>query len=91
MFDTTQNRVLAYSKSKDGGGFKTKDFRTARGTTVAIKTMRGMRKPKTEQEYKEAVKQVATAVSKKLGNTPTVALQSYIDPTVFGKWRVEGE
>ncbi len=27
-------------------------------------------------------------VATKLGNTPTVALQSYIAPEVFGAWRM---
>ena len=40
-----------------------------------------------EKEYKKAVKFVATAVSKKLGNTPTIALQSYINPATFAAWR----
>jgi DNA topoisomerase IB len=31
---------------------------------------------------------VAKTVSARLGNTPTIALQSYIDPTVFGAWKM---
>jgi DNA topoisomerase IB len=32
---------------------------------------------------------VAKEVSSKLGNTPVVALQAYIDPRVFSDWRKE--
>jgi len=87
LFDTTSGQLLTYAKSKDGGGFKTKDFRTAKGTTSAIAAMKGVKKPKTEKEYKKAVKAVATKVAEELGNTPTVALQSYINPNVFAWWR----
>jgi DNA topoisomerase IB len=48
----------------------------------------GATKPKSQKEYKKMVKDVATIVSKQLGNTPTVALQSYIHPAVFAEWRV---
>jgi DNA topoisomerase IB len=34
------------------------------------------------------VKAVAVAVAQKLGNTPAVALKSYINPTVFSKWEI---
>lgn len=37
--------------------------------------------------YKRAVRAVAVEVSKVLGNTPTVVLQSYISPVVFAKWQ----
>jgi len=87
IFDTSEGKVLSYSKSKDGGSFKTKDFRTAKGTTTAIESMRGVSIPKNEKEYKKSVRAVAAKVAKTLGNTPVVALQSYIDPTVFSKWR----
>jgi len=45
-----------------------------------------MKAPATESEYKSQVKEVATLVSKTLGNTPPVALKSYIDPQVFVAW-----
>ena len=43
--------------------------------------------PKTEAERKKAVMSVAKVVSSKLGNTPTIALQSYIHPNVFEGWK----
>lgn len=89
LFDTTGSRLLRYSRSKDGGGFRTKDFRTAVGTSEAITVVRKMKSPKCDEEYKQQVKAVARAVAAKLGNTPSVALQSYIDPNVFAKWRVK--
>ena len=43
--------------------------------------------PTSMAAYKAAVKGVAVKVSKVLGNTPSVALSSYINPVVFVKWR----
>jgi DNA topoisomerase-1 len=89
LFDTSDSALRTYTAGKDGGGFKPKDFRTARGTSEAVAIMKKIAKPKTEKEYKQAVKAVAKAVSERLGNTPTIALQSYIDPAVFAKWRLK--
>ena len=86
VFNTTAGRVRNYSKTKDGGGFKTKDHRTALGTETAIAAMKSLPMPKTKKEYKASVKAVSTAVSDVLGNTPSIAFKSYIDPVVFSKW-----
>jgi len=87
LFDTDANRLSGYTHSKDGGGFKTKDFRTAVGTNTAIEVMKKFKTPTDEKSYKKTVREVAKEVAERLGNTPTVALQSYIDPSVFSKWR----
>ena len=79
--------LLDYVHSFDGGGFKTKDFRTLLATQTANKMVEAGPAPKTESEYKKRVREVADVVSKKLGNTPVVALQSYINPAVFAPWR----
>jgi DNA topoisomerase-1 len=71
----------------DHGGYKTKDFRTLLANNQASDVIARMPAPKSEKEYKKAVLEVAKQVSAKLGNTPTVALQSYINPAVFGAWR----
>jgi DNA topoisomerase IB len=57
------------------------------GTKTAMAEVEKLPRPKNEAQYKKAVRVVADVVSKKLGNTPTVALQSYISPTVFAEWR----
>lgn len=87
LFNVNDGQLRTYSLSKDGGGFKPKDFRTARGTNTAVEAMRGMPVPRTTAEYKRAVRRVAKLVSEQLGNTPTVAMQSYIDPSIFARWR----
>lgn len=89
LFNTSSTKLSAYTKTKDGGGFKTKDFRTALGTETAMEMMKTMRKPATAKTYKSQVKRVSEAVAKKLGNTPSVALKSYIDPNIFTDWRID--
>ena len=85
--DISENTLLEYTHSFDGGGFKTKDFRTRLGTSVALEQVQAIKPPTNPKEYKKSVFAVAKVVSEKLGNTPTVALQSYISPTVFADWK----
>lgn len=87
LFDTSDSKLRDYTHEKDGGSFKPKDFRTARGTSLAAQTVKQMPTPKDEASYKKAVREVAVKVSTQLGNTPAIALQSYIDPSVFAQWR----
>lgn len=86
LFSVDNNELRDYSKSKDGGGFKTKDHRTAIATEAAISEMKSMPLPKTDKQYKKQVKQVSTTVSKILGNTPAMAFKAYIDPQVWTAW-----
>lgn len=88
LFNTSNGTLLAYTHTLDGGGFKTKDFRTYIGTSTAKRLVASMPAPKGERAYRKAVREVGKAVSRKLGNTPTVALASYVDPTVFAGWRM---
>lgn len=87
LFGVNEKALLDYIHTMDGGKFKSKDFRTLLGTKTAMKEVENMPAPKTEKEYNKSCHVVAKAVSQKLGNTPTVALQSYISPAVFAAWR----
>lgn len=87
LFNTDYEKLLSFTHTLDGGHFKTKDFRTWVGTTTAMKAVQEMEAPKDEKEYKKKVVAVAKEVSAKLGNTPTIALQSYISPVVFAEWK----
>jgi len=72
--------------SQESFGHKTKDFRTLLGTRLAYQQVQKRDAPTSESAYKKAVREVAVHVAKKLGNTPTVALQSYISPMIFAEW-----
>ncbi len=70
-------------------GFKVKDLRTRLGTAIAQREVESMPEPLTDADRKRKMREVATTVSKALGNTPAIALNSYIDPTVFAGWNGE--
>ena len=84
---TNDKRLLDHTHTMDGGGFKTKDFRTRLASSTALDEISKMPKPTNDKDYRKQVLAVAKIVSQKLGNTPTVALQSYIPPIVFAPWR----
>lgn len=87
LFNTSGDSLLKYSSGLDGGGFKTKDFRTLLGTRSAMEEVKKGDPPSNEKEYKKRVKEVAKVVAGRLGNTWVVALQSYIAPAVFAEWK----
>lgn len=90
LFDesVTEPTCLAYIKKLFGAKNKVHDLRTLIGTNLAITEIKKIEElPTTKKAYKELVKQVAESVSRKLGNTPSAALTSYIDPTVFKDWK----
>lgn len=86
IFDVSDSQVREYLASAGGQGFKVKDFRTWNGTNMALKVISEHKPPTTAAEFKKMRAEVGKKVSEHLGNTPTVALESYIDPTVFAKW-----
>jgi len=87
LFKTSDAALRKYTKSVAGADFKTKDFRTLKGTALALEAVEKSGDCcGTMKDYKARVTQVARVVSRALGNQPEVALQSYIDPTVFSRW-----
>jgi DNA topoisomerase-1 len=85
LFETDDASVRGYLK-KVAGDFKVKDYRTWHGTSKALATMKKMPAPKNNAEFKRAQAAVSKVVAEHLGNTPTVAKASYIDPSVWSKW-----
>lgn len=85
LFETNEKRVAAYLHAI-ARGFKVKDLRTYYGTMFAFSIVESIPIPKFDAERKKARADVANQVSAKLGNTPAVALASYIDPLVFASW-----
>jgi DNA topoisomerase-1 len=83
----SQQKLREYSLTKDGGGFKTKDHRTAVGTDNAIEVIKSIDPPRNKKDYLAKVNEVGEAVAKTLGNTRPIALKQYIDPTVFLGWK----
>ncbi|WAC65255.1 DNA topoisomerase IB [Agrococcus sp. SL85] len=77
-------------KEATGGEFTAKDFRTLHGTIVAAVALARAREVGTAAERKRAMKAAVDEAAEALGNTPTVARASYIDPEVFARFE-DGE
>lgn len=90
VFATNERKTSDYLHSI-APGFKLKDLRTYHGTLHAFALVEAMPVPSSKTELAKARRSVAVAVSEKLGNTPTVALASYIDPAVFAPWEGVGK
>jgi DNA topoisomerase-1 len=87
LFATTDAKVRKYLHALPGGAeFKVHDFRTWNGTSVALKVAAEMPAPTNAKEFSAAKLAVAKQVAAHLGNTPHVALKSYIAPHVFQHW-----
>lgn len=88
IFPISDSHLREYVSHLGEGGFHTKDLRTLLATDTAFAEVKKMKPPKTMTEYKKKVREVAKIVAKKLGNTPIIALKSYIAPECFSQWRV---
>jgi DNA topoisomerase I len=95
----TSSDVNLYLKEVLAPGISAKDFRTWHGTVLAAVALaqlyleRPADRAWTRTASTRAVRQAVKAVSQRLGNTPAVCRQSYIDPRVidaFDKERTIG-
>jgi DNA topoisomerase-1 len=87
IFKTTDRAVRAYLDGiQKEHGFMVKDFRTYLGTLTAFRKMRRMPVPRNGREFRSYRRKVGEAVAGELGNTPTIALNSYVAPEVFCSW-----
>jgi DNA topoisomerase IB len=80
--DVRAQDVNAYVKELAGEEFTAKDMRTWNATVLGAVALAGAGREPTKTARKRAVNAAYRAVSEHLGNTPTVARQSYIDPRV---------
>ncbi|GAC1381895.1 MAG: DNA topoisomerase IB [Marmoricola sp.] len=65
-----------------GEGFTAKDFRTWHATTMAAVTLAAAPPPTGQRARQRRLREAIVAASDLLGNTPTVARSSYVDPRV---------
>ncbi len=86
LFDVKAPEVNQYIKNHIGTQFSAKDFRTWVGTTQAVETLHSLG-PQEEPNQDEAIKLAAVKASERLHNTPSVALNSYIDPAIISAFR----
>jgi DNA topoisomerase IB len=85
--DVKSADVNEYVKRNAGGEFSAKDFRTWSGTVLAAVALAVSGPAQgTKSSRKRAKAWAVKEVSRYLGNTPTVARTSYIDPRVFDRF-----
>ncbi|MBW3607362.1 MAG: DNA topoisomerase IB [Actinobacteria bacterium] len=86
--DVRSPDINAYLKAATGADVSAKDFRTW-GATVLAAVGLAVNQPEqlTEFQRKRAIMRVVKEVAYYLGNTPTVARNSYIDPRIFDRYR----
>ena len=84
---TTDDEIRAYLNSIPGAsGFTVKDFRTYLGTLTAFRKIRNLPVPSSSKEFKRDRKEIGESVARELGNSPNIALKSYVSPEVFCVW-----
>lgn len=69
-----------------GDGYTVKDLRTWTATVHAAVELAEADKPETKTAAKKAEREMLTEVADHLGNTPTVARSSYVDPRVITQY-----
>lgn len=80
--DVRSDEVNDYLREASGGEMTAKDFRTWHATVLAATELAGAPAARSVTARRRAVAQVMRQVAELLGNTPTVARTSYVDPRV---------
>ncbi len=70
-------------RARTGGDFTAKDFRTLRGTIEAADRLAQLGVEGTARARGRAIREAIVHASEVLGNTPTIAKASYVDPRVL--------
>jgi DNA topoisomerase-1 len=85
--DVKSSDINEYVKDAAGEEFSAKDFRTWSGTVLAAVALAVSGPAQgTKSSRKRAKARAVKEVARYLGNTPTVARTSYIDPRVFDRF-----
>jgi DNA topoisomerase-1 len=79
----TSADINAYVKERTGSDFTAKDFRTLRGTVAAAVSLARSGPQKTVSARKSAISVAMLEASAVLGNTPSIARKSYVDPRLL--------
>jgi DNA topoisomerase-1 len=79
----TSADINAYVKERTGSDFTAKDFRTLRGTVAAAVSLARSGPQLTVAARKSAVSVAMLEAAAVLGNTPSIARKSYVDPRLL--------
>lgn len=91
LFDVNVDKVEKEFRSVVGQAFNLKDLRTLKANGIALEMIakRKSSVPGSKAEFNRWRKEVLTAVSDVLGNTPDIVKKSYVNPVVFEQWAVD--
>ncbi|WP_433221801.1 DNA topoisomerase IB [Dactylosporangium sp. CS-047395] len=81
--EVTAAAINTYLRDIGGQDMSAKDFRTWHGTVAAAKALAEQGPQPTETKRRKAVAEAMRDVADLLGNTPTVARASYVDPRII--------
>jgi DNA topoisomerase IB len=79
----TSADINGYVKERTGSDFTAKDFRTLRGTVAAAVSLARSGPQKTVAARKQAITAAMLEAAAVLGNTPSIARKSYVDPRLL--------
>lgn len=79
----TSADINGYVKERTGSDFTAKDFRTLRGTVAAAVSLARSGPQKTVSARKQAISAAMQDAAAVLGNTPSIARKSYVDPRLL--------
>jgi DNA topoisomerase IB len=85
--DVTARDVNEFLKEHGGETVTAKDFRTWHATVLAAVAVAVSGWAESKRARDRAVRRAVEEVAHYLGNTPTVARNSYVDPRVFDRYR----
>jgi DNA topoisomerase-1 len=86
----TSADINGYVKERTGSDFTAKDFRTLRGTVAAAVSLARSGPQKTVAARKHAIGVAMQEAAAVLGNTPSIARKSYVDPRLLDRF-ADGE
>ncbi|WP_150307853.1 DNA topoisomerase IB [Planctomonas psychrotolerans] len=78
--------VNEYVRERTGGAFTAKDFRTLHGTIAAAISLAKHGPERTKSGRTRALAQAMRDAAEVLGNTPTIAKSSYVDPRIVDEY-----
>jgi DNA topoisomerase I len=84
------HQVSSYIATRAGGHYTAKEFRTWNATVLMALLLAAADPAPTERGRKSAINAAVRGVADWLGDTPTVARSSYIDPRIIGRYSGDG-
>jgi DNA topoisomerase-1 len=78
--------INEYVRERTGGAFTAKDFRTLHGSVEAAKSLAKHGPEQARTKRQKAIVQAMRDASDVLGNTPSIARASYVDPRIVDRY-----